>query len=505
MLSSLGTPLDPPTRAFFEPRFGQDFSHVRVHSDARAARSAQDIGATAYTSGSRVVVDSTRFDAHAERGRELLAHELAHVVQNGNTGDSAPSRIGAANAPEEASADSMASAALGGKQAPAGKSPAQAAGRSAIRRKPAAPSAKGVSVPYDRSKVALDPPVSDVVGVGTGSVATQKVNVSVSLADCDGVGWELFNSADELVMNYFTISATPNPFEINEGILKAKLKQGRYMLRCTAMKGATPLAYSETSFYVWSSTPLSAKSGAQLAGILSKPDQHSLGEVSAAKARSMMLTHQAAVDSTGTGTLQGNRCTTSAPSGVAQSDCTQYVYDILKYAFGAKGDSATWQKVATKAATASGSGGLRGTALQRALETQAGWKGVFWSPSPRNPGDSNAEHPVAYKRVREKGLYSSDDVAVENANSVINYRPTATTVQPEFNSLDQLKKVPLGVISARGGKHMTLLINGQVYEVHWDKPATDRDVIEATPLERWVWESGVIVMPPSDFKAAFGP
>jgi hypothetical protein len=218
-----------------------------------------------------------------------------------------------------------------------------------------------------------------------------------------------------------------------------------------------------------------------------------------------MLQHQAAVDSTGTGTVQGNKCSAPAPSGVAQSDCTQYVYDILKSTFGAKHDATTWQEVAAEAATISGSGGLRGTALQKALETKAGWKGVFWAPSPRNPADSSSEHPVAYKRVHQEGLYSKDDVAADDKHSVINYRPTAGTVQPEFTTLDQLKRVPLGVISARGGTHMTLVINGQVYEVHWDKPATDRDVIQATPLEQWAWQSGVIVMPPDDFKAAFGP
>ena len=52
---------------------------------------------------------------------------------------------------------------------------------------------------------------------------------------------------------------------------------------------------------------------------------------------------------------------------------------------------------------------------------------------------------------------------------------------------------------------MTLILNGQVYEVHWDKPANDPNVIEATPLEKWAWNSGVIVMPMDDFTKAFPP
>jgi hypothetical protein len=71
-----GKPLDDDSRAFFEPRFGCDFSQVRVHDDASAARSAQAIAASAYTVGRHIVLADPRA---ADRG--LLAHELAHVVQ----------------------------------------------------------------------------------------------------------------------------------------------------------------------------------------------------------------------------------------------------------------------------------------------------------------------------------------------------------------------------------------------------------------------------------------
>src|SRR5262249_33820469 len=54
-LSSPGQPLEPPTRAFFEPRFGHDFSRVRVHTDRLAAQSATSVGALAYTVGSNIV------------------------------------------------------------------------------------------------------------------------------------------------------------------------------------------------------------------------------------------------------------------------------------------------------------------------------------------------------------------------------------------------------------------------------------------------------------------
>ena len=74
VLRSPGQPLDSSTRAFMEPRFGRDFSDVRVHTDAKAAESARAVGALAYTVGRDVV---TLLDV----GTQVVAHELAHVVQ----------------------------------------------------------------------------------------------------------------------------------------------------------------------------------------------------------------------------------------------------------------------------------------------------------------------------------------------------------------------------------------------------------------------------------------
>ena len=76
-----GRPLDPATRAFMEPRFGYDFSRVRVHSGATADRSARDINARAYTTGHNIVFGAGRFAPGTHEGRRLIAHELMHVVQ----------------------------------------------------------------------------------------------------------------------------------------------------------------------------------------------------------------------------------------------------------------------------------------------------------------------------------------------------------------------------------------------------------------------------------------
>ena len=81
VLRESGQPLDTATRAFFDPRFGYDFSQVRVHTDRHAVESAISMGASAYTVGSNIVFASGHFDPVTFSGRRLLAHELTHVMQ----------------------------------------------------------------------------------------------------------------------------------------------------------------------------------------------------------------------------------------------------------------------------------------------------------------------------------------------------------------------------------------------------------------------------------------
>lgn len=80
-LAAPGWPLDPSARRAMESRFGYDFSSVRVHDDARAAGVAAEIDAAAFTVGDDVVFGAGRFDPASVEGRRLLAHELAHVIQ----------------------------------------------------------------------------------------------------------------------------------------------------------------------------------------------------------------------------------------------------------------------------------------------------------------------------------------------------------------------------------------------------------------------------------------
>ena len=79
-----GEGLSSSDRAFFEPRFGHDFSAVRVHADDTAARSADGMGSRAYTLGPDIAFASGEYRPGSAEGRHLLAHELAHVVQQSN-------------------------------------------------------------------------------------------------------------------------------------------------------------------------------------------------------------------------------------------------------------------------------------------------------------------------------------------------------------------------------------------------------------------------------------
>jgi len=81
-----GQPLSKSERAYFEPRFGSDFSRVRVHTDMQAAESTRAVNAKAYTLGQDVVFGTGQDTSGTSEGRRLMAHELTHVVQQNKNG-----------------------------------------------------------------------------------------------------------------------------------------------------------------------------------------------------------------------------------------------------------------------------------------------------------------------------------------------------------------------------------------------------------------------------------
>lgn len=124
-LASPGRPLEPTLKQDMEQRFGFDFSRVRVHSGAAAEKSARDVNAHAYTVGSHIVFGSQQYRPGTSAGNRLLAHELAHTIQQGavrppdagalhnGAPDDGSERIGDRLADRVASGRSLAGLALG--------------------------------------------------------------------------------------------------------------------------------------------------------------------------------------------------------------------------------------------------------------------------------------------------------------------------------------------------------------------------------------------------------
>jgi hypothetical protein len=122
IVSSPGQPLDAGIRAFMEPRFGHDFGEMRVHAGPRAAHAAKSVSAVAYTAGRDIVVGRENVAPDTRQGRELIAHELAHVVQQSGRTPSEPSNL-RSTCPDDA-AERAAHSAAAAVAGPSGRKPA---------------------------------------------------------------------------------------------------------------------------------------------------------------------------------------------------------------------------------------------------------------------------------------------------------------------------------------------------------------------------------------------
>jgi hypothetical protein len=144
VLRSPGQPLDDYTRAAVQQTFDYDFSQVRVHSDGRAALSAQAIGATAYTVGNHIALDAGCHRPGAPQWVHLVAHELTHVVQQRGLDHRLGLVVGDPGDASEREADSVASSLVSGR-ARAGRLTISPSFAPAIRRQPV--SGPGVAAP----------------------------------------------------------------------------------------------------------------------------------------------------------------------------------------------------------------------------------------------------------------------------------------------------------------------------------------------------------------------
>lgn len=226
-----------------------------------------------------------------------------------------------------------------------------------------------------------------------------------------------------------------------------------------------------------------------------------LGEAAAAKARHMDTSHDEALAQEGRdyGLYFGNQIEEFSqwPGAVGQ-DCTTFVLEVLKEAFAAAGASEEWTRIFNEAVKNSG-GKFKGLELMKSLQ-RTGWTGIYWNPDIKHPDDDDSEHPYSSYVAQSKGTYYGLNIDAER--SVLNYRPTEylddgkTPTPLDNRGMDALKELPFGVVAARGGRHMALILDGEIYEVHWSTAATSQNVITHEPLSEWNWLSGVIVVPP---------
>ncbi|HEX2873662.1 MAG TPA: DUF4157 domain-containing protein [Polyangiaceae bacterium] len=114
-----GRPLGAEVRGFMEQRFGRNFADVRVHTGPAAEQSAERLGARAYTVGRDIVFNRGEYQPRAEAGRHLLAHELAHTVQQAGVQRKSDAVSSASESQLEVEADRAADAVMSGHSTPA--------------------------------------------------------------------------------------------------------------------------------------------------------------------------------------------------------------------------------------------------------------------------------------------------------------------------------------------------------------------------------------------------
>jgi Domain of unknown function (DUF4157) len=191
VFGSPGQPLDASTREYMESRFGHGFSQVRVHTGQQAAASASAMGARAYTHGSDIAFAAGAYAPATGRGRRLLAHELAHVVQQGDA-----SLPGDGPGVVEASADEAARRVAAG--VPAG--PVRARAGPGVWRSPADP-AKEEEEPVPGFKSSFEEWQSQTAGPGNAPLSQALTpeemyhQIVENLRSVRGRSWRLAGSA----------------------------------------------------------------------------------------------------------------------------------------------------------------------------------------------------------------------------------------------------------------------------------------------------------------------
>ncbi len=220
------------------------------------------------------------------------------------------------------------------------------------------------------------------------------------------------------------------------------------------------------------------------------PEKPDVAAVAAGHARAIDEKQSAEINATGEGAYTGSQ---SGERGKKKTSCIGYVLDVLAKTFASIGKSADWDRIRKTAYRQSGDAGIKGTELMKVLQAELGWVGVFFAPDTKS-GDG--EHDYSAKKAKSKGSYYG--IQVDKDKLVTDYNPGGGR-QAESEAIRRLRRVKFGVLAARGGMHMTMILSGHVYEVHWSDTSDSHNLFEdAGDLSGWGWGSGAIVMPPEE-------
>ncbi|MGL1937240.1 MAG: hypothetical protein OCD01_19590 [Fibrobacterales bacterium] len=187
--------------------------------------------------------------------------------------------------------------------------------------------------------------------------------------------------------------------------------------------------------------------------------------------------------------------------GLIKTSCIGYVLQALKNAHKQSYAEKDYKKIYSFVKDG------KGTTLAKGLEA-AGWQGIYFNQDTKNPCDlkddgnpTKSEHSYSYAMAKKTRKYYNLKVH----GFVINFRPTTefndttkptTITTKDSGNITKLRTIPFGVINTKGGTHTALLINGKVYEVHWDNSQYDLDLYDITDFENdWDWISGIIHIP----------
>jgi hypothetical protein len=250
---SSGSPLPPVARARFEASAGTDLSDVRVHTGSASATAADQLGARAFTTGRDIHFAEGQYQPEVPSGTHLLAHEVAHTVQqqSGTSGPQAKLAVSEPGDAAELAADQFADHIVDGGAAPSLSS----APASVVHRTPAAPSYGGVTGVRDLAKLTIDPILDFIASTLT---AVRSISAHPNDPAITHLTWMLYDPSDNMMDGSFStlpgqLTSTTKPFKLDPSSFNSSKSfvAGKYILRCSGLNDKhQPITFADRDFNV---------------------------------------------------------------------------------------------------------------------------------------------------------------------------------------------------------------------------------------------------------------